>query len=210
EVARGFPRSGRRARGGAGDAGVGGQSPGGAGRRRRIGRRADKRRSGRGRSPGVGREPGQTCRRRAWAGSEAGGARGLGESGGGPADLRREGRYHRPCRNGEPRSAGSVIFMLASLARQIAETAGVSEWLALVILKVIIVAAVFLPFISLLAMIAIWAERKVAGHIQARIGPKHVGPFGLLQSLADGIKLLGKEDIIPAGADAFLDRKSVV
>ncbi len=46
-----------------------------------------------------------------------------------------------------------------------------------------------------------WFERKLAGHIQARLGPTVVGPFGLLQPLADGIKLLTKEPIIPRGAD---------
>ncbi len=46
-----------------------------------------------------------------------------------------------------------------------------------------------------------WFERKLAGHIQARLGPTVVGPFGLLQPLADGIKLLTKESIIPRGAD---------
>ncbi|MDQ7037576.1 MAG: NADH-quinone oxidoreductase subunit NuoH [Aquificota bacterium] len=46
-----------------------------------------------------------------------------------------------------------------------------------------------------------WVERKLAGHIQARLGPNVVGPFGLLQPLADGIKLLTKESIIPRGAD---------
>ncbi len=46
-----------------------------------------------------------------------------------------------------------------------------------------------------------WFERKLAGHIQARLGPSVVGPFGLLQPIADGIKLLTKESIIPKGAD---------
>ncbi len=46
-----------------------------------------------------------------------------------------------------------------------------------------------------------WLERKLAGHIQARLGPNVVGPFGLLQPIADGIKLLTKESIIPRGAD---------
>ncbi len=46
-----------------------------------------------------------------------------------------------------------------------------------------------------------WFERKLAGHIQARLGPNVVGPFGLLQPLADAIKLATKESIVPKGAD---------
>jgi NADH-quinone oxidoreductase subunit H len=67
-----------------------------------------------------------------------------------------------------------------------------------------IVAVVFLPLVSLIAMIGIWAERKVAGRIQSRHGPNRVGPFGILQSLADGMKLLLKEDLRPKGSDRFL------
>jgi len=70
----------------------------------------------------------------------------------------------------------------------------------------LLIAAVFLPMVLLIAMMSIWWERKVAGHIQSRIGPNRVGPIGLLQSLADGIKLLLKEDLIPAGADHVLFR----
>lgn len=61
----------------------------------------------------------------------------------------------------------------------------------------------FITFVSLLVMILIWAERRIAGRMQARYGPNRVGPFGLLQSVADGAKLFLKEDIIPAGADRF-------
>src|SRR5260221_789217 len=68
------------------------------------------------------------------------------------------------------------------------------------------IAVVFLPGVLLLAMFSIWWERKVAGHIQSRPGPNRVGPIGLLQSLADGIKLLLKEDLRPTAADPILFR----
>jgi NADH-quinone oxidoreductase subunit H len=68
-----------------------------------------------------------------------------------------------------------------------------------------VVAAVLLfGFIGVSAFLAIWAERKVSGRIQDRLGPTRVGPLGLLQSLADGIKLISKEDHAPTGADRFL------
>ena len=62
----------------------------------------------------------------------------------------------------------------------------------------------FIAFVALNAAMLVWMERKVAGHIQRRIGPKEVGPFGLLQSFADGIKLMTKQLIVPEGADVPL------
>ena len=49
-----------------------------------------------------------------------------------------------------------------------------------------------------------WLERKVMARVQMRPGPTRVGPFGLLQPLADGLKFLFKEDVIPTGANRFL------
>jgi len=56
----------------------------------------------------------------------------------------------------------------------------------------------------LIPIVTIWAERKLAARFQDRLGPNRAGPFGMLQSFADVIKLLGKEDITPTGADKFV------
>jgi NADH-quinone oxidoreductase subunit H len=65
------------------------------------------------------------------------------------------------------------------------------------------IAAIVVVFASLFAMLTL-VERKVLGRVQNRPGPNRVGPFGLLQPLADGIKMLTKEDIVPRAADHVL------
>lgn len=69
------------------------------------------------------------------------------------------------------------------------------------VVSVAIVAAVLpLTFVSLFALVVL-IERKGLGRIQNRPGPNRVGPFGILQPLADFVKMLTKEDIVPSGAD---------
>jgi len=53
----------------------------------------------------------------------------------------------------------------------------------------------------LLTLFLIWAERKIAGRFQDRLGPNRVGPYGLIQSFADLVKIVIKEDIMPVGVD---------
>ncbi|HLN03345.1 MAG TPA: NADH-quinone oxidoreductase subunit NuoH [Bryobacteraceae bacterium] len=68
------------------------------------------------------------------------------------------------------------------------------------VLKAAVVAFVLLTTLAYLQ----WVERKVIAHIQVRMGPSRVGPHGLLQPLADVIKLITKEDLIPPHANKFL------
>jgi NAD(P)H-quinone oxidoreductase subunit 1 len=72
--------------------------------------------------------------------------------------------------------------------------------------------AIWLPLPMLLVLIAavvgvlvnVWLERKISAAVQQRIGPEYAGALGILQPLADGLKLLVKEDVIPARADSLL------
>src|SRR5689334_24475940 len=67
----------------------------------------------------------------------------------------------------------------------------------LVLAKVIVIFA----FLVVMTLFAIWYERRVVARMQVRPGPNRNGPFGLLQSLADGLKLAFKEDLMPKMAD---------
>ncbi len=72
-----------------------------------------------------------------------------------------------------------------------------------IIYKVVLVVVVFL--ISLfIAMYSTYAERKVAAFMQDRLGPNRAGPFGILQPVADGVKMFMKEEIIPQVSNKFL------
>ncbi|MDE2282692.1 MAG: NADH-quinone oxidoreductase subunit NuoH [Actinomycetales bacterium] len=71
--------------------------------------------------------------------------------------------------------------------------------LLIVIIKVLVGFAALMGSVTLM----IWFERKAISDMQSRIGPQRWGPFGLLQTLADGVKLFFKEDLLPAEADRF-------
>ena len=72
--------------------------------------------------------------------------------------------------------------------------------LAIVAVKVLVVFGALMVSV----MLMIWFERKVISDMQSRIGPNRAGPFGIAQTLADGIKLFFKEDLIPDKADRFV------
>src|SRR5580704_4336702 len=85
--------------------------------------------------------------------------------------------------------------MLESLIKFVTSTP-----LLLAFIKILVVFGVVSGIVAYLVLM----ERKVLAFMQARLGPMRVGPWGLLQPIADGLKLLLKEDIIPAGADEWL------
>jgi NADH-quinone oxidoreductase subunit H len=88
------------------------------------------------------------------------------------------------------------INNLTLCLRQGGMNPGFAEFIS-IFLGVVMVAT----FPLLVTILLIWVERKVAARIADRIGPNRVGPFGLLQPIADVVKLLSKENITPTGAD---------
>jgi NADH-quinone oxidoreductase subunit H len=66
---------------------------------------------------------------------------------------------------------------------------------------ILIKALLVFIFCVVLTLMSVWGERRLVGRMQERPGPNRVGPFGLIQALADGVKLALKEDLIPAAAD---------
>ena len=85
-----------------------------------------------------------------------------------------------------------------------AAPAGVPAWILYLGAMLAFGGVVVFGFILPIAGITTWVERRVAGRIQSRIGPNRTGPAGFLQWLADGIKSVLKEDIVPSAADAAL------
>ncbi len=85
------------------------------------------------------------------------------------------------------------------LAQAMGLTAGAARllWLPLPMVLVLVGAVVGV-------LVSVWLERKISAAVQQRIGPEYAGALGVLQPLADGLKLVFKEDIIPARADSVL------
>ncbi len=94
--------------------------------------------------------------------------------------------------------AHTIAPGVASIDNPIADFSDTPWWLSLVKALLIFV------FLMINTLLVIWFERRVIGRMQQRPGPNRTGPFGLLQTLADGIKLALKEDLIPKNADKVI------
>ena len=79
-----------------------------------------------------------------------------------------------------------------------------------VVVIVLVKAAITLGVVLLATMLMIWFERKAISGLQNRIGPNRAGPFGILQTLADGLKVILKEDLVPDRSDRIVFRLAPV
>jgi NADH-quinone oxidoreductase subunit H len=93
------------------------------------------------------------------------------------------------------------IFINGSgLIKSILSALGFGSFLINMVMAVVYFASVA-AVVTFNIIIIVWMDRRVASLFQERIGPNRVGPFGILQSLVDAVKLIGKESIIPAAVD---------
>jgi len=81
-----------------------------------------------------------------------------------------------------------------------------ANWLFHAVGALVVATAILMLVVTPVGLGGVYLERKLAGRMQNRRGPNRVGPYGLLQSLADGVKLLAKEDILQRGVDSPLFR----
>lgn len=100
-------------------------------------------------------------------------------------------------------SAAAVNWLLGLVGMAPMSVETLEPWLV-VLLPLVAILIMMGPIVTIFPMFAIWLERKVSAHMQSRLGPMEIGWHGWLQSIADGVKLLAKEDIIPRAADPAL------
>ena len=102
-----------------------------------------------------------------------------------------------------PATAAALFVAQDVLIQWLKGFEGLQGWLLPI--RIVVAFGILAAFVTVFSMYAVWVERKVSGRIQSRIGPMEVGWFhGWLQTLADGFKLMAKEDLIPGPADKAL------
>ncbi len=99
---------------------------------------------------------------------------------------------------GAQSAVDTIAPTLATIDNPVADFSDTPWWLSLV------KALLLFVFLLLQTLLVIWFERRIIGRMQQRPGPNRAGPFGLLQTLTDGLKLALKEDLIPKNADKMV------
>ncbi len=92
---------------------------------------------------------------------------------------------------------------LTSLIKSLSNLLGFDATSLVAFIVFAIFAGIIVAVMATIGGLGTYAERKISADLQARVGPNRVGPFGLLQFLADGVKMILKEDIITTNADKF-------
>ena len=98
---------------------------------------------------------------------------------------------------------GDPVTLIAKWFEGVLQGWGLNEDATLVVMNLIGV-IVIIAVVMIIDIFLVWVERKVVARFQDRIGPNRLGPFGLIQPVADIIKLLIKENIYPKGIDRFI------
>jgi NADH-quinone oxidoreductase subunit H len=96
-----------------------------------------------------------------------------------------------------------IFTSIALFLRNLMAGLGLADWLIDLIMA-IVRAGLLGTFALLIFMLLTWIERKLIGRMQDRLGPTYHGPYGILIPIADGIKMITKEDTVPAGADKWV------
>lgn len=96
-----------------------------------------------------------------------------------------------------------MSFNLFEITRNAVDTMGLPIWVFSLI-SALIKSLMFALYVAVNALVLVWLERKVSARIQRRPGPNRLGPFGLVQTFADAIKLISKEDVVPRGVDRIV------
>src|SRR3989304_8562369 len=104
-----------------------------------------------------------------------------------------------------PVNSGQLAAISSQLSAVSSQQASLApDWPGNFWWHLIVFSAILIGFVLVMVLAFVWIERRGMGRMQARLGPNRCGPFGLMQSMADALKVLLKEDIVPLPADKIV------